>query len=252
MQKNDCLVAFGSNIGDGKAILQQATELLGSSQYISNLVVSQPLVTMPIGGPAKQDDYVNACLRFQSNASAAVVFNELVRVEKQLGRQRRQRWGSRNIDLDLLLFGSERFFDAAINLEVPHPRMTFRRFVLEPAVTIAAELVHPVTKMPLGELLSHILDCENRLRLVADDTPHWLIANMETLCADLRWEFVWARGDALLQDGVAAKLNVYLHGEAKFVEPKLAGIGPILELNLVDKESVTTEISAAIDTLTSC
>jgi hypothetical protein len=78
----------------------------------------------------------------------------LLAVEQSLGRRRERRWGQRTIDLDILLYGQDRVSEA--DLIIPHPRMAFRRFVLQPAAEIAAEMVHPEIGWSVGRLLQHL------------------------------------------------------------------------------------------------
>ena len=80
-------------------------------------------------------------------------------VEATLGRQRRQRWAARSVDLDLLLYDD--LILKSAELELPHPRMAFRRFVLEPAADVAAEMVHPLIGWTIGQLLSHLNSAAN-------------------------------------------------------------------------------------------
>jgi 2-amino-4-hydroxy-6-hydroxymethyldihydropteridine diphosphokinase len=75
----------------------------------------------------------------------------LLEIERQLGRQRREKWGPRPIDLDLLLFGDQVIDEP--DLKVPHPLMHQRRFVLEPLAEIAPQALHPVLGKPVRDLL---------------------------------------------------------------------------------------------------
>jgi deoxyadenosine/deoxycytidine kinase len=78
----------------------------------------------------------------------------LLAIERKLGRHRQERWGARQVDLDLLLYDQRIVESEAVT--VPHPRMAFRRFVLEPAAQIAGEMRHPRLGWTLGELLAHL------------------------------------------------------------------------------------------------
>ena len=116
--------------------------------------VSQFLETLPVGGPPGQSPYLNAACLIETTFKPAEVLDMLLAVENTLHRSRETRWGPRTIDLDLLLYD-----DCVLKtecLQVPHPRMTTRRFVLEPAAAIAADLKHPVAGCTIRELLENI------------------------------------------------------------------------------------------------
>jgi 2-amino-4-hydroxy-6-hydroxymethyldihydropteridine diphosphokinase len=84
------------------------------------------------------------------------VLQEVLRIEEELGRIRKEKWGSRLIDIDVILFADE-IVDLGVQLQVPHPQMQYRRFVLEPLREIAGQVIHPVLKKSVSEILG-ILD----------------------------------------------------------------------------------------------
>lgn len=149
-----CLVALGSNIGDGVAQLECATQRLDEHPSITVVRRSKWFHTKPVGGPPDQDDFVNAAIRVQTSLSPEQLFLILREVETNLGRQRRERWAARSVDLDLLLFDD--LVLKTPQLEIPHPRLTFRRFVLEPAAEVASDMLHPVVGWTIGQLLDHL------------------------------------------------------------------------------------------------
>lgn len=163
---HDCLVAFGSNQGDSLEILQQTIRLLEETDQVDVTASSQPLTTTAVGGPGGQELYVNAAIRLNTTLSSGELHQRLVHLESALGRVRRERWGSRKIDLDLLLFDQLELHSGPLIL--PHPRMSFRRFVLEPAVEIAAEMCHVSSGRTLSELVS-LLNTREDLVLVVGD-----------------------------------------------------------------------------------
>lgn len=136
-----CLISLGSNLGDSRAALREAIDLLNKGLAIEVTAVSRHYVTQPVGGPAGQGEFVNGAATLYTSLEPEALLQRMQTVEWHLGRERKERWGSRTIDLDLLLYDSR--IVRTPSLTLPHPRMTFRRFVIEPAVEVAAGWVHP-------------------------------------------------------------------------------------------------------------
>ncbi|MCO6456962.1 MAG: 2-amino-4-hydroxy-6-hydroxymethyldihydropteridine diphosphokinase [Pirellulaceae bacterium] len=149
-----CLIALGSNQGDRLRILRQAVAGLRGHPQVEQLCCSRPVCSRPIGGPPGQGEFLNAAARFLTSLSPGELHQLLRRLELDAGRQSSQRWAARPLDLDLLLYGSLRLDEP--ELQVPHPRMAFRRFVLEPAAEVAADMLHPTTGWTIGRLLDHL------------------------------------------------------------------------------------------------
>lgn len=248
---HDCLVAFGSNEGESKSVIENVVECFQDLKQITEFRSSATYTTFPVGGPSGQRDYLNACFRFRTELDPVQLFDLLVGIETELGRERRQRWGSRKIDLDLLLHGHGKCFHVEADLEVPHPRMTFRRFVLEPAVEIAGDMVHCVAGMTLSELLEHIESSEDRIRLLSD-RDHSSIGMLRTICQDLGWEFSSCPLSPVASPPAAAKLNVYFRDECEMAERQIAGKGPLLKLVGQNTEKWHLEIAAAISAISNC
>jgi 2-amino-4-hydroxy-6-hydroxymethyldihydropteridine diphosphokinase len=112
------------------------------------------VTTAPVGGPARQGEFLNAVAVIETNRTPQSLAELLWEIERQLGRGQHVRWAPRVIDLDLLLYEDQVI--ETPSLVVPHPRMAFRRFVLAPACQVAAEMVHPVVGWTLARLLAHL------------------------------------------------------------------------------------------------
>ena len=96
--------------------------------------------TTPVGGPP-QPDYLNAVIRVETDLSARDLLDVARRIEARLGRVRKERWGARTLDVDILLFDEERIDES--DLVVPHPRMAERAFVLLPLLELEPDPVLP-------------------------------------------------------------------------------------------------------------
>lgn len=149
-----CLVGCGSNLGRRREQLDRAVELLRFMPGVRMLAVSRYRETRPVGGPVGQAAYLNGACLLETDLGPYDLLGMLSAVENTLHRERAERWGERTVDLDLLLYDDLVLDDAA--LTVPHPRMTTRRFVLEPAVEIAADFPHPLAACSLRALLDNI------------------------------------------------------------------------------------------------
>jgi 2-amino-4-hydroxy-6-hydroxymethyldihydropteridine diphosphokinase len=142
-------LSLGSNMGDREANLLEAIRRLGESAgEITN--VSSFYETEPREFTA-QGWFLNCAVELQTELSPRALLDAVLAVERAMGRERTQWKGPRNIDIDILLYGSE-IIDQP-GLRIPHPAMHERRFVLEPLVEIAPEAFHPALLRPIGALL---------------------------------------------------------------------------------------------------
>jgi 2-amino-4-hydroxy-6-hydroxymethyldihydropteridine diphosphokinase len=128
------LLGLGSNLGDRRRLLRDAIDSLPRVTATSGVYE-----TDPVGGPAGQDKYLNMVVAIDSDASARALLGMCHRLEAAAGRVRGERWGPRQLDLDILWIDGEQV--AEPDLVVPHPRMWERRFVLVPLADVAPELL---------------------------------------------------------------------------------------------------------------
>jgi 2-amino-4-hydroxy-6-hydroxymethyldihydropteridine diphosphokinase len=144
-------VGLGSNLGDREAAIRGAVDLLGQRPGINVLAVSTLRETDPVGNE-DQPRFLNGAAALEVDLTPRGLLDELLAVERELGRDRSQetRWGPRTIDLDLLLYGEETVDNPG--LTVPHPRLQERQFVLEPLHELEPDLT-----LPDGRRLSRLL-----------------------------------------------------------------------------------------------
>ena len=175
-------VALGSNLGDRVWALEQARERLSQHHRICLRAASRLWETEPVGPPG-QGPYLNAVLGLDSSLEADALLKLLLDVERALGRCRdpaSPRWGPRLIDLDLLLFGSERIHQPG--LEVPHPRLRERPFVLAPLNELVPKLQPPGGSETVAELLAACPSFSGSVRPWAGSAGGW---SMQPLPANL-------------------------------------------------------------------
>jgi 2-amino-4-hydroxy-6-hydroxymethyldihydropteridine diphosphokinase len=153
-ERDDCrgfvsvLMGIGSNLGDRGENIRRGLELLGAQADVQVVCVSRLLETDPVGGPP-QGRFLNGAAELHTALGPGTLLATLQRVEVAMGRVRSVRNGPRELDLDILLYGDRVVKEG--NLEIPHPRMLERAFVMQPLAQIASTRRHPVTGRTLGE-----------------------------------------------------------------------------------------------------
>jgi len=144
-------IGVGSNLGEKLGYCLSAIDLVDRIPGCSVEDRSPFFRTEPVGVTG-QDWYVNGVISLRAEIPAQELLNRLLAIEEGMGRERRKKWDSRCIDLDILIFGKDIINEE--DLSVPHPLMHLRRFVLAPMVLIAPDLVHPL----LGKTMSKLLE----------------------------------------------------------------------------------------------
>jgi 2-amino-4-hydroxy-6-hydroxymethyldihydropteridine diphosphokinase len=147
-------IALGSNLGDRATMLERAIAAMNSAG-ISVVRQSSLYVTEPVGAPG-QGWFLNAVVEAETSLLPLQLLHALLKIERELGRRRLTPHGPRAIDMDILFYGSSVI--RSRELEVPHPRLTERRFVLMPMAQLAPDFRHPVSHKSINQLLAETPD----------------------------------------------------------------------------------------------
>ena len=155
---NDAYLLIGGNIGDRQENLKLAKNLV--AKYCGKIVKSSSLYETAAWGKTDQPPFLNQAIEIETSLAARELMEAVLAVENKMGRERKEKYGPRIIDIDVLFFNDERYDD--LFLKVPHPDMQNRRFVLVPLEEIAANVQHPILKKSIRQLLK---ECPDRLQV---------------------------------------------------------------------------------------
>ncbi len=152
---NEYLVLIiGGNLGDRIGLLNKAKEQV--IQAFGAVILASSVYETDAWGGVSSKSYLNQVLVFDLAFNPQFILQEVLSIEIKLGRERNERWGDRTMDIDILYMGQQIIEDE--NLTVPHPRISLRRFVLQPLVEILPDFIHPVYKKNHHELLANCDD----------------------------------------------------------------------------------------------
>ncbi|PPJ65134.1 2-amino-4-hydroxy-6-hydroxymethyldihydropteridine diphosphokinase [Cuspidothrix issatschenkoi] len=152
-------ISLGSNLGNCQATLAGALTALEQTSGITIQTQSSWYQTKAIG--PTQPDYLNGCATLLVEISPQALLENLLTIEQQFGRVRQEHWGPRTLDLDLLLYDDLILHEP--NLQIPHPRMAERAFVLVPLAEIAPNWRDPISKRIIQDLLLEVDTCDVHL-----------------------------------------------------------------------------------------
>ena len=149
-------IGIGSNEGDRLEHISRGAQTLGALSQVQLVQMATIRETTPVGGPS-QAAYLNTVVELSTTLAPGDLLRTLKQIEVEAGRRPSDvRWGPRPLDLDLLFYDDRVIHEAG--LDVPHPRLHERRFVLEPLAELAPDLVHPVLKRTVQDLLANALN----------------------------------------------------------------------------------------------
>lgn len=153
----DVYLALGSNLGDRASNLNRALSRIST---IGRLQEVAPVYQSSAYGMENQPDFLNSAAKLSCKLKPEKLLERLKEIEVSLGRRKRVRWGPREIDLDIILFGNQVI--QKDGLTIPHPDFHNRRFVLQPLADICPELMSPTHGLSVSELLNR---CKDRTKI---------------------------------------------------------------------------------------
>ncbi|SMC19955.1 dihydroneopterin aldolase / 2-amino-4-hydroxy-6-hydroxymethyldihydropteridine diphosphokinase [Clostridium acidisoli DSM 12555] len=146
-------IGIGSNMGSREENINKSIEKISEINGNGNIKISKMYETKPVGY-TQQDDFLNCVIEMKTLLSPMNLIDELLKIEKELKRERTLRWGPRTIDLDVLLYDEEIL--SSEKLVVPHPRMQERLFVLAPLCDLVPYKLHPILRTRIIELKENL------------------------------------------------------------------------------------------------
>ena len=147
-------LSLGGNLGNTREIFEGAYPLI--EKKIGKISVYSSVYQTEAWGPIPQADFLNQVLLISTTLSAQACLTEMLAIEKEFGRERKERWGPRTLDLDILYYSDITI--AEQDLTVPHPRIAERKFILTPLAEIAPSFTDPTSRKTMTALLN---ECED-------------------------------------------------------------------------------------------
>jgi 2-amino-4-hydroxy-6-hydroxymethyldihydropteridine diphosphokinase len=151
---NKVFLLTGSNLGNRKKNLQQASELL--EEFCGKIMRQSSLYETAAWGKTEQPNFLNQVCEIETKLNPGQLMHEILKIENLMGRKRNEKYGPRIIDIDILFFNEEIINEP--DLKIPHPELQNRKFALIPLAEIAPGLQHPIFKQTISELLAKCLD----------------------------------------------------------------------------------------------
>ena len=147
---NTAFLLTGGNLGDREKNLSQAYQLI--AEQCGHIVALSSLYETAAWGNVDQPSFLNQAIELETKLNARQLIRRLLKIEKIMGRERKEKYSARIIDIDILLFNHE-IHDYQF-LKLPHPEMQNRRFALEPLAELAPDYIHPALGKSVATLLA--------------------------------------------------------------------------------------------------
>jgi len=146
---------LGSNLGDRKQLIDDA--IVQIAHDIGDVFVRSSVYETEAWGKEDQPSFLNVALGVSTKLTPVEVLDKALEIELELGRVRHEKWGSRLIDIDVIFYDNI-VVDMKDKLQIPHPQMQYRKFVLEPLAEIAPDYIHPILKITVQQVLERLHD----------------------------------------------------------------------------------------------
>ena len=153
--KHNAYLLLGSNLGNREKYIADSVDLLAKN--VGEILKVSSIYETAAWGKTDQPGFLNIALEIETVLNPLQLLEAVLKIEADLGRVRHEKWGSRLIDIDIILYGDQ-IVNEVDKLQIPHPEMQHRKFVLFPLAEIAPTVFHPVLKQPISELLVNLDD----------------------------------------------------------------------------------------------
>lgn len=155
LDSENVYLLLGSNLGNRNELINAALEQI--ELCIGRVFSTSSFYETEAWGKEDQPSFLNVAVGVKTVLSPLEVLEMALEIELRLGRVRHEKWGERLIDIDVIFYGNE-VVDMGERLQIPHPQMQYRKFVLEPMAEIASKYVHPVLLLNISEILERLND----------------------------------------------------------------------------------------------
>ena len=158
---NNVYIQLGSNIGIRESFIAKSKEQIKAN--IGKIIVESSIIETKPWGNKKQNNFLNCVLKIKTDLNASRILEKSQEIEHHLGRERKEKWGERTIDIDILFFNNDIINKK--NLNIPHPLIHKRDFVLIPLSEIAPNYIHPIFNKKISDLLNEHKKNQQKIKL---------------------------------------------------------------------------------------
>ncbi|CAN5523710.1 2-amino-4-hydroxy-6-hydroxymethyldihydropteridinediphosphokinase [soil metagenome] len=162
IRMNDVVISLGSNMGNRLTHLETAIQQLKELPCI--LIKKSDVYETAAWGNTDQPSFYNQVIEIETELEPVSLMENILMIEKKMGRIRNRKWEPRIIDIDILFYNDANIQSAI--LHVPHPHLHERRFVLQPLFEILPSKIHPVLKKTISEMLNELKDTDKVEKLI--------------------------------------------------------------------------------------